>query len=304
MEIDLLREFIILSQCLNYSKAAGQLFISQSVLSRHIQNLESQLGVALLSRDKHSVELTPIGAVFAEDAKKVVEQYSRAMKHVQMSREGVLGELDIISSRTLSAYFMYDFMIEFTKKYPHIKANVNIKENGLSTAHDILERRSDMAIIVDWPDIRALPLSRRTFFKDHLYIVVSDSHPLAGRESVYIDELSGIPMIYFNQKENLCAAAYFEKLFADHGAVYNPSIITEGLETLFFKIISSQGISIISEHVYKLIPPNIRAIRIADADAYIDVDLIWSPDNDNGSLPVFLNEFDKFTEKYNKNHHI
>lgn len=50
-------------------------------------------------------------------------------------------------------------------------------------------------------------------------------------------------MIYFNQKENLCAAAYFEKLFANRDAVYNPSIITEGLETLFFKIISSQGIS-------------------------------------------------------------
>lgn len=259
--------------------------------------------MALFYRDKHSVELTPIGTVFAEDARKVMEQYGRAMKHVQMSREGILGELEIITSRTLSACFMYDFMIEFAQKYPHIKANVELRENGLPAAQDILERRSDMAIIVDWPEIRSLPLKRRTFFKDQLYIVVSDSHPLAQRESVYVNELSGLPMIYFNQKENLCAAAHFEKLFADHGAVYNPSIITEGLETLFFKIISSQGISIISEHVYKLIPPNIRAIRIADDDAYIDVDLIWSPDNDNSSLPVFLHEFEKFTEKYNRRRH-
>ena len=61
MDIELFNEFLVLAQTLNYSKAAQQLYLSQSVLSRHIQNLENHLGVALLSRNKHSVELTAIG---------------------------------------------------------------------------------------------------------------------------------------------------------------------------------------------------------------------------------------------------
>ena len=49
MDIDLVLMNLSYLKCLNYSKAADQPHIMQSVLSRHIQNLESQLGVELLT---------------------------------------------------------------------------------------------------------------------------------------------------------------------------------------------------------------------------------------------------------------
>ena len=67
MDIELLKEFLILARCLNFSNAADSLYMSQPVLSRHIQNLENHLGVALFSRDKHSVTLTDIGKIFVYD---------------------------------------------------------------------------------------------------------------------------------------------------------------------------------------------------------------------------------------------
>lgn len=298
MDIDLLNEFIILSKCLNYSKAADQLFISQSVLSRHIQGLENQLGVLLFTRDKHSVTLTPIGEVFARDADKIIEQYQRAMKHVQMSKDGVLGELEIVSSQTLSTYFMYDFMIEFTKKYPHIKINVSINDNGTQTAMDVKSRRKDIGIILDWPEIHSAQLRRQTFFKDQLYMITAPEHPLAQRTSVTVEDLSGIPMIYFNQKENLCAAAFFEELFARNHAQYNACIEAANLESMFFKILSENGVSIISAHIFKFLPPNINVVKIDGPDTAIDVDLIWSPDSDNNCLPIFLKEFSAFAARY------
>lgn len=300
MDIELLNEFIILSKCLNYSKAADLLFISQSVLSRHIQSLENQLGVLLFTRDKHSVTLTPIGEVFARDSEKIIEQYKKAMKHVQMSKDGILGELEIATSQTLSTYFMYDFMIEFTKKYPHIKINVSINDNGTQTAMDVKNRQNDIGIIVDWPQIQSPLLNRQTFFKDQLYIITAPGHPLAQHTSVTLGDLSGIPMIYFNQKENLCAASFFEELFSRNNAQYNACIEAPNLESLFFKILAQNGVSIISAHIFKFMPPNVSVTKIDGPDTYLDVDVIWSNDSDNSCLPIFLKEFSDFSEKFRK----
>jgi hypothetical protein len=61
MDSDRLNEFIVLAEKLNYSKASKMLFISQSVLSRHIMDLEEELGVRLFDRDYRNVSLTSAG---------------------------------------------------------------------------------------------------------------------------------------------------------------------------------------------------------------------------------------------------
>ena len=53
-----LYEFLVLSKLLSFSKAAEALYISQSVLTRHIQELEKEMVVPLLNRSTHSVTLT------------------------------------------------------------------------------------------------------------------------------------------------------------------------------------------------------------------------------------------------------
>ncbi len=59
MDFYRLREFLVLSQCLSYKDAAKKLGISTSLLSKHIIALEKNLGVKLLLRSTHHVELTP-----------------------------------------------------------------------------------------------------------------------------------------------------------------------------------------------------------------------------------------------------
>ena len=58
MRVEHLREFTVLAQTPNYTKAAEALCVTQPVLSRHIDALEGELGVRLLYRDTHSVALT------------------------------------------------------------------------------------------------------------------------------------------------------------------------------------------------------------------------------------------------------
>ena len=63
MEIRQLKYFAAVADTLNFSRAAETLFISQSALSKQVADLERELGMVLLQRDKRSVRLTPAGKV-------------------------------------------------------------------------------------------------------------------------------------------------------------------------------------------------------------------------------------------------
>lgn len=55
MNIELMREFVVLADELSFSAAADKMFISRSALSKHIQAIEAELDVTLLSRNNQAV---------------------------------------------------------------------------------------------------------------------------------------------------------------------------------------------------------------------------------------------------------
>lgn len=66
MLIETLREFQVLSEYLNITKASQALHMSQSTLSRHVSSLESELGYTLFTRNNNKLALTPAGQLFAD----------------------------------------------------------------------------------------------------------------------------------------------------------------------------------------------------------------------------------------------
>ena len=70
--------FVAVTDCLNFSRAARQLNLSQPPLTRHIQSLEAKLGVKLFQRNTHAVSLTEAGALYREDAQAILSHLDRA----------------------------------------------------------------------------------------------------------------------------------------------------------------------------------------------------------------------------------
>ena len=300
MEIELLNEFLVLTQCLNYRSAAEKLFISQSVLSRHIQNLESLLGVALFERNRHSVILTPSGELFAKDAKKIIDEYKKAMQHMKIAKEGKVGKLDISTSKTLGPFFVYDFLVEFEKKYPFIQVNIHVEDGDLDHVQNVQSGLLDCAIILNWKKTHADLLNGYTFFKDPLYIIVPKDHPFAQNKSIRIDQLQGENILSFSKKENPYAFSFFETIFSKHGIAYTPSVFVPNIELLFYRIISGDGISIITGTALGAVPSGLTAVKIEDENDSVDVDIIWHSESENLSVPVFLEEFKKFSKARNQ----
>jgi len=77
-----LRHFLAVAERLHFGRAAAALNMSQPPLSRSIRNLEERLGATLLARSRRKVELTPEGARFMEQARRLLAQLEHAVLDV------------------------------------------------------------------------------------------------------------------------------------------------------------------------------------------------------------------------------
>ena len=71
MEIEYIKEFVVLAETENYLEAAESLFISQSTLSKHIKIIEKELDVQLFDRTTRKVHLNKYGKMFLKYAKEI-----------------------------------------------------------------------------------------------------------------------------------------------------------------------------------------------------------------------------------------
>lgn len=90
MKIQSMREFITLSELKNFNYASEKLFLSQPTLSRHIKELEEELGVTLFNRSTRRVELTEYGQYFLPFAKRIVsaeDEYTEGFARMRKAAE-------------------------------------------------------------------------------------------------------------------------------------------------------------------------------------------------------------------------
>ena len=95
MQLHQLVYFVTVSKTLNFTKAAEQLYVSQSSLSTQIANLEEELGCQLCVRTTRSVHLTAAGRYLAEWAEDFLGQLDRLPDNLSRVQRGQLGRVRV-----------------------------------------------------------------------------------------------------------------------------------------------------------------------------------------------------------------
>ncbi|MGV8082321.1 MAG: LysR family transcriptional regulator [Coriobacteriia bacterium] len=190
MQIETLKEFVTLAQTLNFREASEKLFISQPTLTRHIKELEEQLGVRLFDRDTQTVSVTHDGA-------RVLE-WARLMCDLS---DGMLRELGKESTHALTVgvpvkYRFYSDLIHLaiermSADHPHFRCKV-IDVGVAPDPAAFLQKGCDVVLVYDpekysGGDLKSVPLCDK-----HLSLWVSTANPLAERVSVSVGELDGM----------------------------------------------------------------------------------------------------------------
>ncbi|MES2734013.1 MAG: LysR family transcriptional regulator, partial [Bacteroidota bacterium] len=115
-----LKVFYTVSQKLSFTKAANDLFISQPAVTKHINELELQLGAALFKRNGNSIALTPAGQIAVRYAQQIFQTYTALENEIAELHHISSGTIRIGASTTLAQYVLPKILALFKTTHPAI----------------------------------------------------------------------------------------------------------------------------------------------------------------------------------------
>ena len=190
MELRQLKYFVKTAELLNFSEAARNLYITQSTLSQQIKQLEAELGTQLFERNTHGVVLTESGEELLPYARKTLHTADSCVEHIRDIKNVVTGSLNIGVTYTFSP-ILTETLLSFMKLYPNVKLNIFYKT--MEELMAMLDKRDLDFVLAFKPTGTAqyARISSHILFDNHLVAIVSESHLLAKRQKVTLDELQG-----------------------------------------------------------------------------------------------------------------
>lgn len=283
-----LYEFLVLSKLLNFSKAAEALYISQSVLTKHIQDLEEEFGVPLLNRTTHDVTLTEAGRVLAKEAPELINKCDSAMRRLRSQNMPAQGSIRIGIGLELSySNHIRGFIQEFLTRYPDIdlKYDVHSGNTPLQTAlqYDLF---FTPCTFHDLP-----PAMNRLLARRHgMFAVLPPSHPLMPKSAVSLHQLVGQTIIVPYAQEPFGPYAQ-NWLLTDKATRGQVSIIkVDNLSTALFLVSMGKGICIAPRFVKNMLAPETFTVSISDINCRFD-EYLYYHENGNGAAKLFFEEF-------------
>lgn len=110
----------------SYTRAAQELALTQSAVSRQITALEDFLGIALFRRTRHGVALTPAGADYARQIARQLDSMERDTLDA-MARQGQGGSLQLAAVPTFATRWLIPRLPDFAAKHPDITVHIETR---------------------------------------------------------------------------------------------------------------------------------------------------------------------------------
>lgn len=194
-----LKYFMEVAEQRSFSKAARNLHISQSAISRMIKALEEEMGVTLFLRNAKTVEITAPGNIFLNYAKRCLFIF----EHLKSDFENELNlrqdTIDIGLPPITDAHVFAKLLGEFKRTYPQI--SIKLYEHGSKMIESsVQEGVIDVGIICTIPnkDFESFFLS-----DDQMCVVIPKGIPLEEHREVPMKLLADYPLVLYRDDFNL-----------------------------------------------------------------------------------------------------
>ncbi|MFG2953662.1 LysR family transcriptional regulator [Streptomyces sp. NPDC048291] len=141
----LMRSFVAVAQVGSFSRAAKNLSSSGSLVSRHVAELERQIGVRLVNRTARSVSLTETGLRYAEFATRILKEIEAEDANIAGIHDRAEGHLGVVAPKWIGSLDLGDAIAAFSAAHP--KISVRFELGGLSDrTYDFLDSGFDVAL--------------------------------------------------------------------------------------------------------------------------------------------------------------
>lgn len=262
MTLTELRYIIAVAREKHFGKAAETCFVSQPTLSVAVRKLEESLGVELFERNKHEVQLTPIGNKIVLQAQRVLDEVDIIKNVARSGQDELSGTLRIGAIYTIGPYLFPYLIPKLHALAPNMP--LVIEENFTGKLRERLSNGMLDIIIISLPftgsGILTLPL-----YQEEFVVLLPHDHALAKRKKIPAETLTNENIMLLG--EGHCFRE--QVVSACPGCVQPPndefSDIVEGssLETIRHMVATGMGITVLPQlaSIQPYYHPNVLVTR-------------------------------------------
>ena len=269
--------FLRLCKTGNISEAARQLFVAQPAVSKQIAALEKELGLQLFERTNRGVLLTPGGAQMYAFFSHMVEEYQTAFREAKRLMAGSMDSLEIGLLESLGLDELQSILQKMKGDHPQLELRLVRLDAGT-----LLQRLStgqiDVAITFDHAVEHCSNVEHVEFLLEQSIFVISRDHPLARREQLRPQDLSGQVFCQTVGSDGAFADTYLHQLLALLGIKPKGYLTTDNLASGLEAVDTNFAVGLIDERIQLVHPERYRLI---ESGTYQSVVAVYSRDNKN-----------------------
>ena len=288
MEISQLRAVLTIAKTHSFSRAAQELYLSQSTLSLQVAKLEKELGVTLFYRTTRTVHLTEAGEEFVKSAGDILRNIRLLSENMSAYGGLMRGTLTIGAISTLKAIHFSEMLASFYSLYPSL--NIDLQEGGSVSLIEMLRsRRISQAFVAvgdpsQYPDLHLTYLGR-----DEYHLAVSRLHRLAKRKSIALRDLEKENLITHQAEHSI--SGILENAF--HAVGIEPNIICRSsIPTISFSLIEAGiGVGFFPAELFSRMPSSDVAELPLEPPLYKNIYLATLAENEFSVLDKTFTDF-------------
>ncbi|WP_202413887.1 LysR family transcriptional regulator [Duganella sp. CY15W] len=238
--IELMQTFVRIVEAGSLSAAAAQLGTTQPTISRRLQALERMLGLRLLQRSTHAMQLTEDGERCLAHARELLSHWSALAAEVQGAREEPAGTLRVVAPHAFGQQQLVGPLTAFLARYPRVSVEWLLHDR----TPDFIAENIDCAIRVGEvsdPSVVAIKLA------DIPRIAVAAPSLLAGQAlPTHPEQLAALPWVALRTFYRNEITLHHEDGSASHRLVIQPRLSTDGLFAARNAALMGTGMCVIS----------------------------------------------------------
>ncbi|MFI3261592.1 MAG: hydrogen peroxide-inducible genes activator [Rikenellaceae bacterium] len=193
MTIVQLEYLVAIANYESFSAASEHCCVTQPSLSTQIKNLESELGVVLINRNVKRFQLTEVGKMVVENAKRVISDFYSIKESVDTMKNTCKGVIRVAVIPTIAPYLIPKFAPVFANEYKDV--NLEVREMTTPNIIDALEKdKIDIAILAGG-FMPANTIVEKDLYNEKFLLYCSEKNPLYNKKRVNVEEIDTVQMM-------------------------------------------------------------------------------------------------------------
>ena len=288
-----MRYFVAVASHLHFGRAARALSIAQPSLSQQIRELERELGVELLRRNRRTVSVTEQGVIFLAEARRTLAQAGFAVESARRAARGEMGRLTVGFASLAAFDFLPIIIRDFRTSHPGVDLTLRDQVTAEQVANLKMGTIDAGFLIHMGPGdgFATLRVARLP-----LIAILPKNHRLVAKKRLRLADLANEHFITFPRETSPAYYDYVTSLCQQAG--FTPNIVEQAIQplTTIAMISAGVGMALMHSRIRRIRPEGVAYQELVERP-YVNIFMAWRAQHESPALQAFVSFVRSFSHE-------